>query len=737
MPQMPVIGERLTRVDALEKVTGTAIYPADIHFPEMAWARALRSPHPHARIVRVDTQAARSLPGVVSVLTASDVDGANQYGLVEADQPTLAHDKVRYRGDAIAVVVADTEEIAAAAIGLIDVVYTPLPGVFDPADALADGAPLVHEDGRHPGNLVTHQKIRRGNCEEGFRRADIIVEGTYSTPFQEHAFLQPEAGIATIDDDGLITIYTATQWPDEDLREIASCLGYPRQKLRLVNTAIGGAFGGREDISVQIHLALAVLVARRPVKMVWSREESIRVHPKRHPMVLRYKMGATHDGILTAAEIDILADAGAYASTTLAVVGNAASFASGPYVIPHLTVDARAAYTNNTVTAAFRGFGANQVCFALEVQMDKIAARLGMDPLELRRKNLVRDGSLTANGQVLSSVGAGACLEAVAAQLSWPNMRQAVRAAPRVLGLLAHKQRGLAVACGVKNVGYSMGFGDKSRARIEIYEDHAVLKIGTAEVGQGVATTMCQIAAEALGWPMDRVSIVWSDTALVPDAGSASASRHTLVSGNAVRLAATQARWAREAALRREAPIAYPLTGEATYHIPATTEVDPETGQGEAHSAFQWGVTAAEVEVDTMTGEVTVLRLVTAIDAGRALNPLLLEGQIEGGAVMGQGYGLSESVVHRDGVARTGSFSTYLIPSALDAPRTITSIIIEDPDPNGPYGAKGIAEVVMLPIPPAIVNAIYHATGAWVHDIPATAETVARALQEVGVWGNL
>ncbi len=725
------IGKGLAKLDAPAKVSGLAMYPADIPFQDVLWVKAVRSEYPHARIIDIDLSQAQSAPGVVCILTHRDMPGSNRYGLYIPDQPALVEDKVRYMGDALALVVAETPEAASDAAKLIRVRYEPLPGIFDPFQALKQDAPLIHEKlvpndiRKSPTNLLDQYALRQGDVDRGFSEADVIVEANYSTTFAEHAFLDPEAGLAYVDDNGVVTVITATQWADEDLREMAEALGLPRERLRIVQAAIGGAFGGREDISVQIHLALAALKTRRPVKMVWTREESIAVHAKRHPFYMRYRTGAKADGTLVAVEAHLAADAGAYASTSSVVLRNAHTFAAGPYRVPNVKVDSYVAYTNNNFTAAMRGFGANQVCFAYEQQMERIAEALGMDPVELRLKNLVTQGDVLPTGQVLGpGVGIRATLEACAAAFGWRESRLKAKALSS-----GTRRRGVGVACGFKNVGYSFGFPDKCSAIVEIYRDHVVVKTGASDVGQGIETVAAQVASEVLAVPLSEVQVIWNDTALAPSAGSSSASRQTYMVGNAVRLAATQARWVMEERGGREKLGDAPAVGYVTYHAPRTQPLDPTTGRADAHFAYCWATVMAEVEVDMETGETWVHRLVTAVDVGFPINPVMIEAQVEGGAAMALGYALTERYIIADGKPLTTDLSTYLCPTAEDVPDSIQTIMVTSKDPNGPWGAKGIAEITMIPVTPAIINAIQDAAGVWIESLPATPEKVFRAIK--------
>ena len=748
-----IIGQSLPRIDAQAKVTGQAKYPGDFYMEGMLHAKVVWSEHPHARVLRIDTSKAEAYPGVVAVLTYKDVP-VNEYGINIMDQPVLVAegDKVRWVGDRIAIVVAESERIAEAARKLVEVDYEQLPVVDDPREAMGpalspvactepsrsegpDGGPLVHEE--RGTNMLKYFKVRKGDVEAGFARADVIVKGYYITPCVEHAYLQPDAGLGYIDEEGRVTVVAAVQWAQDDLHQLAHLLDLPQDRVREIVPAIGGAFGGREDMFIQHLLALCAYRLQRPVKMVFSREESVCRTGKRHPFYMRYRTGATRDGKLTAMEIELISDAGAYASTSTVVMANATSFAAGPYVVPNAKIDSHTVYTNNAVSMAMRGFGSTQPPVAYELQMDKLAEALGMDPVEIRMKNLFEDGSIAVTGNPMPpGVGIKETLRQAALSAGWQeeNGHWVRPEMPAADG----KLYGLGVACAYKNVGYSMGFDDKSTAVIELTLDDSgqvervVVKIAASEVGQGVHTALAQIAAEALGIGMERVDIALVDTAETPDAGSSSASRHVYMSGNAVMAACQLAKDKWHVALRAEEGETHV---EARYtfhgrHARPTTPFDPETGMCDPHISYGYATQIALVEVDAETGEVGVLKLYSAHDVGRAVNPQMIKGQIGGGVHMGEGYALMEEYIQQKGVARTRKFSQYFIPTVLDMPREIVPIIIEVPDPTGPYGATGVGEMTTLPTAPAIISAIHDATGVWIEELPATAEKVLMGMRE-------
>ena len=738
------IGSAHPRVDAREKVTGQALYPGDFHYPDQLHMKILFAGRPHARIRRIDTSRAEALPGVHLVLTAKDVPN-NEYGLIMPDQPVLCGpgsnkpyaDRVRFIGDQVAAVVAETEDIAARALDLIEVEYEDLPVVDDPEAALAPDAPRLHPD--KDSNVIVAYRIRKGDVDAAFAQADVIVEREYRTPPQEHAYLQPEAGVAYLDSEGRITVVVAGQWAHEDQEQIAHALNLPKERVRVIYPAIGGAFGGREDMSVQIVLALAVMKLaekgiHRPVKIVWSREESIIGHAKRHPYIIRAKWGATKEGKIIAARVDILADGGAYAYTSTKVLGNATLLCTGAYEIPNVWVDSRVVYTNNLPSAAFRGFGGPQAIFAAESQVNHLAEALGMDPVELRMRNVLREGSLMSVGTpVPEGVSMAETLAAAARAAGWVETDQGWQR-PRDADRLwpgwesppePHIKRGLGVAIGFKNVGFSFGYPENSWAKIELYGgaeiERAVLYYAGAEVGQGHHTAIRQMAAEALGLEPEQVDLVVSDTASTENSGSASASRLTFMSGNAIRGAA-------RAALEKWRAEERPAVGEYVYRPPSTTPYDPETGHSKPNFAYGYVAQVVALEVDTETGHIRVVDFISANDVGKAINPAQVEGQIEGGVVQALGYTIVEHFVQQGGRVLTDRLSTYLIPTAVDVPDRLRPLVLEFADPLGPWGARGMGEMPYLPVAPAVTHAVRNATGVWFYDFPLTPERVLRGL---------
>ena len=732
------IGQSIKRLDALGKVTGETPYPGDIDMDGQLWMKLRFSDRAHARVIKIDTQKAEVLPGVMRIFTAKDVP-QNEYGLVTKDQPVLCGpgstsqvsgaDIVRCYADCIAVVIAETEAIAGQAAKLIDITYQDFPAVFDPIESMKDGAPQLHAD--HPNNTLCHFRIRKGHMADGWAQAEVVVEGEYHTGYQEHAYLQPEAGLGYIDEQGRVTVIVAGQWVHEDQEQIAHALRLPEDQVRVIYPAIGGAFGGREDMSVQIVLALAVRELRRPVKVQWSREESILFHHKRHPISIRARWGATREGKIVAAEATVIGDAGAYNYTSTKVMGNANLCVTGPYEIPNIHIDTYGVFTNNPLTGAFRGFGGPQGAFAAEGQMNRLAESLGIDAAEIRRRNVIHEGSILSVGTPLpKGVSMPEVIEACARESYWTtsngNWSRKPVEQPRNPAL----RRGIGFAAGFKNVGFSFGFPEQNWATIELYGktqiEQVVVRQSGADVGQGAHTVFVQMTAEAVGVPLEKVRLIGHDTAETHTSGSASASRLTFMAGNAIRGAAAQALelWKNE---ERPAIATY------QYRPPKTTPYDPETGRAEPNFAYGYVAEAVEVEVDIETGHIHLVRVVCADDVGRAVNPGLVQGQIEGAVVQAQGYAIMENLVLSEGRIRNPYLSTYLIPTILDVPTEVKSVILEYPDPIGPWGARGMAEMPFLPLAPAIAAAVHDATGVWIDSIPMTPERVVAALRAHGV----
>jgi CO/xanthine dehydrogenase Mo-binding subunit len=723
------IGKSLPRVDARGKVAGKTLYSGDLSLPDMLHMKILFANRPHARILSIDTSKAEAAPGVVAVYTAKDVP-VNEYGLQWQDQPVLCGpgssrpgtDVVRFVGDQVAAVVAGTEAEAAAAAKLIQVEYQDLPVLTDPVEAMKPDAPRLHPQ-IGDSNICVHYKIRKGNVEEGFARADVIVEGEYRTPVQEHAYLQPEAGLAYLDEEGRLTIACGGQWTHEDRHQVAHALGVADEDVRVVYPAIGGAFGGREDMSVQIVLGLAAWKLRKPVKIIWSRHESMIGHGKRHASVIRARWGATRDGKVIAIENEMIGDGGAYMYTSNKVLGNSTITSSGPYNIPNIKTDVYGVYTNNVPGAAFRGFGAPQALFMAEMQMNKLAEKLGMDPVEIRLKNALKDGDPMSVGTPSPSpVTVTQCIEAAREKFAWEAENSKKKDERSTV------KRGVGFAAGFKNIGFSFGYQENCWAKVEIHGngeiDHVILHHAGAEVGQGTHTVMAQMAAEAVGVPFEKVRLITSDSATMGNSGSVSASRMTFMSGNAIRGAA-------EAALKKWQAEERPAIGEFKYLAPRTTQFDKETGHSTPNFAYAFVAQAAEVEVDTETGHVRVLRFVSADDVGQAINPSLVEGQVEGAVVQAQGYAVLEDWKTKDGRVLTDQLSTYLIPTIWDIPEKVETVLVEVPDPKGPWGARGLGELPFLVVAPVLGAAIHDATGVWIDEFPFTPERVLRALGKI------
>jgi len=733
------IGKPMPNLQAREKITGEARFTDDYRFPGMLYARTKRANIPHARILSIETSAARALPGVHAVMTHEDVPGRNLHGVFIKDWPVLCGDKVRYAGDAVAIVAADTEEIAAAALNLIEVDYEELPVVSDAIEAAKPDSPLVHDD-RADGNLLKHIKVNKGDIAAGFAEADTIIDRTYRTPATEHLFLEPECSIGvparySPDDFGGVcdaaaargetarhdktTIYVGSQIPYGDRDQAAASLGVEPESVRVVATLMGGGFGGKEDITGQIHVALLAEKTQRPVKMLYSRQESLLVHPKRHATVIRIRTGATRDGKLTAVEATLYGDGGAYASLSEKVLTRASTHAAGPYDVPNVKVDCFAMYTNNAPSGAFRGFGVTQSCFAVESNMDILAEELELDAVEIRRMNALDVGSVTSTGQVMrESAGLNECIDLVERDLRGDDFRWTWEEGNRRFAW------GLAVA--YKNTGLGGGAPDKASAEVEVWLDPeqgttAEVRISSAEMGQGLPAVLAACAAEELGIEASAVNVLLGDTDYCPDGGPTTASRQTFVSGNAVRLAAADAARQLEGAKPGANFIA-----RHEYHAP---ETQPLGSGGDMHVAFSFCAQAALCEIDMDTGEVSVREIIAAHDVGRAINPLTLQGQIEGGIVMCVGYTLTEHYIQEDGIPWTDVLARYKIPNITHTP-TITNHLVEHKVAAGPYGAKGVGELPSIPTSAAITNAIYRATGVRMRSLPVDQDELLRAMRE-------
>ena len=723
------VGTSHPRIDALGKVTGETEYSGDRNMPGMLFMKILMAERPYARVRDVRTDKAMNAPGVIAVYTAKDVP-INEYGLQIPDQPVLCGpgaskpytDLVRFVGDQVAVVVAETEVQAASAAKLIEVDYEDLTPLTDPITAMRSDAPLLHPD-RGDTNVCVHYKIRKGNVDEAFAKADVIVEGEYHTPVQEHAYLQPEAGLSYLDEEGRIVVESAGQWTHADRKSIAHALDLPEEQIRVIYPAIGGAFGGREDLSVQIVLALATMKLKRPVKIIWSRRESIIGHGKRHAVILRAKWGATKDGKLVAVQNEVIGDGGAYMYTTNKVLGNATITSTGPYAVPNVKTDVYGVYTNNIPGAAFRGFGAPQALFMAESQMNKLAEKLGMDPVEFRLKNALRDGDTLGVGTPAPTpVSIIECIEAARNSFNWKKQKVSKS---RKQGTIL---KGRGFAAGFKNVGFSFGYKENCWAKVEIHGNGSIERVilhhAGAEVGQGFQTVMVQMAAHVIGVPTNIVEMRTSDSALQGNPGSASASRLTFMAGNSVKGAA-------EAALAKWEAEERPAIAEFSYFAPPTTPMDKETGYSMPNFQYAYVAQAVDIEIDSETGHIRVKRIISADDVGTAINPDLVVAHIEGAIVQAHGYAVMEEFKTKDGRVMTDQLSTYLLPTIWDIPEKVESVLVEVPDPNGPWGARGMGELPYLPVAAAIAAAIHDATGVWINEFPFTPERVLRALGRI------
>lgn len=759
---MQTVNKPAPRVDALGKVTGQARYGADLFFDGMLYGKVLHTPHAHARIIGIDTANARAMEGVEAVLTAYDVPGENTFGAVIPNQQVLARELVRYKGDAVAMVAARTPELAAQAVNLIEVQYQTLPAIFDPAAALLPGAPQIHEDS--PGNVAAHHVVEKGDINQGFALSDLILEREYETQFIEHAYIEPEAAVA-VPGFGCtgITVYGSIQNPFSCRKALAGILGRKLNEIRVIQSFMGGSFGGKDEVMSAMCARAAILALKtgKPVKMVNTREESIRESYKRHPYKLRYKVGATRDGKLTAMEIGIVADAGAYASQTPFVTWRSVVQATGPYEVPHVLTNVWGAYTNNCYTGAMRGFGSPQIIFAQETLMDELAEELGLTPLELRKRNGYRNGSITATGQRLDNHQVS-LMEVVDKAVDAANYQAKRLEYQNQTGRL---RRGIGLACSFRGCSLGAEGIDATGAMVSVQYDGTVyVYSGLAENGQGLQTIFSQIAAEELGISMDKVRFMETDTALIPDGGPTVASRSTIMGGNAVRLAAEKVRetiagavlgrlkagaealawgenkiWVKDDPARsvsfEEAVEAARSQGELLtqlgwYRSPKVSW-DEHHGQGDAYFTYVYGCQVAEVEVDIETGYTRVLKVVAAHDVGRAINPETVRGQIYGGVAQGLGYALLEELQQYDGDIKSLNFDEYLIAGSKDMPEVIP-IIVENPDRYGPYGAKTIGEPTLEMTAPAIASAVAQATGRRVRELPLDLERVllGRSLQK-------
>jgi xanthine dehydrogenase D subunit len=748
------VGDSPVRPDGTPKVQGSFAFSSDLYADGMLWGRTLRSPHPHARIASIEAGPALAIPGVACVITADDVPGAATYGLISADQPVFARDVVRFVGEPVAAVAADHPDTARRALEAVAVTYEPLDPLVDAATAA--GAPPIHPE----GNVIRRIEVVHGDTGA---TGDVVVEGTYEVGMQDQAFLGPESGLAVPDGEGGVDLWVATQWLHEDRDQVAACLGLPPEQVRLHLGGVGGAFGGREDVSMQVHACLLALASGRPVKMSYLRDESFLGHVHRHPARMHYRHHATQAGDLVKVEAAVVLDGGAYASSSAAVIANAARFACGPYRVPNAHVEATVVRTNNPPCGAMRGFGAVQVCFAHESQMDRLAARLGIDPVELRLRNALGTGDVLPTGQVIT--GTAPVAECIGAAVAHPLPLPAgdeLLERPGGAGRTddpARTRRGVGVAVGFKNLMYSEGFDDTSEAWVRLERGVATVACAVAEVGQGFVTIAGQVARTALG--CDTVVVEPAGTPSVGSAGSSSASRQTWMSGGAVlracRLVADQVRadLAGRLGLSPEALVVgddgrisgatgdgdgrggdggggagndrvdlsvAEAAGDRRYEATAVHRHRPtapldERGQGEADVSFVFAAHRAVVDVDPDLGLVRVVQVATGQDVGRVLHPTQVTGQIEGGIAQGVGLAVMEEIVVDGGLVRNPSFTDYLIPTVADAPEVLATCI-EQPEPGAPFGAKGVGEPPTISSTAAVVAAVRDATGVDVTRVP-------------------
>ena len=749
MSKLAVVGQWTAAPGATEIVTGKALYCPDIRLPGMLCGKLLYSPYARARITKLDVSKARKMDGVYAVITHADIPGENSYLYAEPDQPLLVVDEVRFQGDAVAAVAARDSRTADAALQAIAVEYEELPGIFDPLEAMRPGADQIV-----PGedNVMISQMYRSGDVEAAIAAADVVIENTYRTQWAEHAFLETEGGVGLVDDDGGITVYSSCQAPHRDRMQIARALAMPESMVRVITPYIGGAFGAKDEAHVQIHAGLLAHAAQRPVHLIRERRESILTHVKRHPMIVKYTTAARKGGKLLAVKARVIADAGPYTNSTHEVLNKFGEFIGGPYKVENVEVEKIAVRTNNPITGAFRGFGAPQAAFVYESQMDDLARKLGLDPLEIRLLNGVETGTKMYTGVVVrEGTAMKASLNKAAEMINWKKRDQCERQPA------GHLRRGWGMATILKGSGLGRGLADHAGVVLEMHRDGSVvLQSGAADMGQGIITVMAQLAAERLGVDISSVRVVRADTAKSPDAGASCASRQAMVSGNAVLEAADSIRdtlltlaarktkiekdrldlragWLLVDGERHELSVkdlaqragtfGYPLHAESLVHFEYPTDV-PEVTYRFSQEVFQFCTQIAQVLVDCETGQVTVERLIAVHDVGRMINPGGVYGQIEGGVAQGIGYALTEELIVTEGHTRNPSLENYVIPMAFDIPE-LEMAVLEIPEPLGaPLGAKGVAEAPIIPTAPAIRNAIYDAINKPLYELPMTAERV-------------
>jgi len=746
-----IIGKPERRVDALGKVTGTAKFAEDYNVMHQLYGKVLRAKYPHARILSIDTSRAKHLDGVEAVLTAEDIPGSKVFGIVVKNQSILAFDKVRYLGDGIALVAAKTKEIAEEALSLIEVKYEPLAVVSDPEEALKPESPKIHGD----DNTFVHHKVRKGDIEKGFAEADFIIERKFKTQFVEHSYLEPEAVLAEPAEHGGVRIVGSVQNLFSSRRSVAEALNLDLNKVQIVQATLGGSFGGKDEVMTAMccRAALLCLKTGKPVKMVNTREESMLESYKRHPYVLYYKWGCKNDGSITAMEIKVIADGGAYASMSPFVTWRSVVQATGPYYCENVKTDVYAVYTNNNYTGAMRGFGSPQVNFAIESMMDELAEKVGKDPFEIRLQNGFETGAVTATGQKLNHrVSLKEVLTKAAEASDFLSKWNQYRNAPS-----SSKRKGIGLACSYRGVSLGAEGTDAVGTIVSVQTDGSVIvSSGITDMGQGAQTQMSQIAAEVLGITMDRIQFLNTNTSRVPDSGPTVASRGTIMGGTAAKKGAEIVRAfliktasemtgidvmsldfkdnylidknnGEQLASFSEVAAECFKKGRPMYgfgwHKSPPTSWNEHNGQGEAYFTFVYGANVAEVEVDTETGKVDVINFVSCHDVGKAINQNTVLGQFYGGVAMGLGYGLLEEFDFEESIPKQLNFDEYLIPTSMDVPKVLP-IIVENEDAAGPFGAKSIGEPTNEIAAPAIINAIYNATGKRIYELPATLERV-------------
>lgn len=754
MPDLDVVGKHAVSVGSRDIVTGRAKYTPDLSFPGMLVGRLLYTAHPHARIIKLDVSKARSLPGVVSVLTHQDIPGENSYNLIETDQPILVEDIARFQGDVLAAVAAEDEDAAQAALDAIEVEYEPLPGIFDPVEAMKPGAPKLWPD---RDNVYDRLLLEYGDVDAGFKEADIIIDNTYATQLIEHAFLEPEGAVARVEDNGVVVVYAGCQAPFHDRQQIARSLAVPENMVRVIVPYIGGAFGGKWEIHVQIYTALLAQATGRPVRLIRTREESILTHVKRHPVTIRYRTGAKKDGVLTAIQVEAIGDTGPYVNAGALVMDVVATHSFGPYVVPNAHLVAYTVLTNNPIAGAMRGFGMLQAHLACERQMDELAKALGIDPLEIRLRNGLDAGREIPTGvSILNGDSMKACLKE-ASQLSGWEKRGQEECQPA-----HHLRRGWGVGTILNGFGMGHNAPDSAGIQVDMALDGSVIvRTGAVDYGQGLHTILAQLTAESLGVPLSSVKIVRPDTDMTSDAGATIAARQSFVSGNAALRAVEPIRRSlletaeeltgipremlalREGALFAEGErLSFTTRDLATkaweknrqlcsmgyYGVKYPDGIFSESSYANAGGYFTFSTEIAKVLVDIETGEVIVEELVIVTDAGKVLNPRGAQGQIEGGALMGCGCALMEELIVDQGRTLNTSLASYLIPTSSDVPMMKIKFL-ESPEPEGPYGARGMGETGIIHTPAAILNAVSDAIGVSLNTLPITPERVYKALE--------